>query len=89
MKVTNKLGEVPFYPENADQPIVSTTGPFVRSIAWFVVRGLREGVVPAEWATFIEDTVKPRLERVEGGAGARWRWPSTTSSGVCASGGNT
>ena len=70
VRVTNKLGEVPFYPENAERPTVSTVGPFEdNSIAWFVVRGDGSVNVP-EQSTFLDDTVKPRLERVEGVAGA-------------------
>ena len=30
VRVSNKLNEVPFYPENADQPIVSSSGPVDR-----------------------------------------------------------
>ena len=70
VRVTNKLAEVPSYPENALRPVVSTVGPFEdNSIAWFVVRGDGSVDVP-EQSTFLEDTVKPRLERVEGVAGA-------------------
>jgi len=38
VRVTNKLNEVPSYPDNADQPIVSSSGRFDRSIAWFVIK---------------------------------------------------
>ena len=68
VKVTNKLDEVLAYPQNAQRPVVSTVGRFDRSIAWFVIQG-SEGVYAPEQANFIEDTVKPRLERVSGVAG--------------------
>jgi HAE1 family hydrophobic/amphiphilic exporter-1 len=66
VKVTNKLNEVPFYPENADQPIVSTSGPFDRSIAWFVVKSDSDNVYLPHMQTLVEDMVQPRMERVEG-----------------------
>ncbi len=70
VRVTNKLAEVPSYPENALRPVVATVGPFEdNSIAWFVVRGDGSVHVPHQ-STFLEDTVKPRLERVPGVAGA-------------------
>ena len=69
VRVSNKLNEVPSYPQNAERPVVSTVGPFDdNSIAWFVVRGDGSVNVPA-MTTFLDDTVKPRLERVEGVAG--------------------
>ena len=69
VRVTNKLGEVPSYPDNAERPVVSNAGPFEdESIAWFIARG--DGSIDvAEQSTFLEDTVMPRLERVAGVAG--------------------
>lgn len=65
VRVTNKLNEVPSYPTNADRPVVSSSGPFDRAIAWFVIKG-DSGIDVEKHLTFFEDTVKPRLERVEG-----------------------
>jgi HAE1 family hydrophobic/amphiphilic exporter-1 len=65
VRVTNKLNEVPSYPENADRPIVASSGRFDRSIAWFVITG-DSTVDVAHMKTFIEDAIIPRLERVEG-----------------------
>lgn len=69
VRVTNKLNEVPFYPQNAERPVVASVGQFDRSIAWFTISGDESVYVP-HMSTFLEDTVKPRLERVEGVAGA-------------------
>jgi len=66
VKVTNKLNEVPTYPTNADRPVVSSSGQFEGAIAWFVIKADREGIFVPELQSFIEDMVKPRLERVEG-----------------------
>ncbi|MDH3214679.1 MAG: efflux RND transporter permease subunit [Candidatus Krumholzibacteria bacterium] len=65
VRVTNKLNEVPSYPDNADRPVVSSSGRFDRAIAWFVIKG-DSGVYVPHMLTFVEDVVKPRLERVEG-----------------------
>lgn len=66
VRVTNKLNEVPSYPENADRPVVSSSSRFDRAIGWFVIKSTDESVYVPHMATFIEDFVKPRLERVEG-----------------------
>jgi len=71
VKVTNKLNEVPSYPENADQPIVSTTGRFDRSIGWFVIKNIdpESEIYLPHMQQMVEDLVQPRFERVEGVAG--------------------
>ncbi len=70
VRVANKLSQVPSYPESAERPVVSTAGPFDSdAIAWFVV--LSDGSVNVpHLSTFLDDTVKPRLERVPGVSGA-------------------
>ncbi|MCB2231674.1 efflux RND transporter permease subunit [bacterium] len=66
VRVTNKLNEVPEYPENADRPVVTSTGNMENIIAWFVVSGTRDDIyVPHEYS-LIDEIVKPRLERVNG-----------------------
>jgi HAE1 family hydrophobic/amphiphilic exporter-1 len=66
IRVSNKLNEVPAYPENADQPIITTSGPFDNAIAWFVIKSTDSTIYLPHMKTFIEDMVKPRMERVEG-----------------------
>lgn len=65
VRVTNKLNEVPAYPDNAERPVITTTGPFDDAIAWFIITGDSSVYVP-HMKTFIEDMVAPRLERVPG-----------------------
>ncbi|MCH9030797.1 MAG: efflux RND transporter permease subunit [candidate division Zixibacteria bacterium] len=65
LKVTNKLAQVPSYPENADRPIVSATGPLEGAIAWFVIHSDGDIFVPSVYS-LIEEQVQPRMERVEG-----------------------
>lgn len=66
VKVTNKLNEVPSYPENADQPVVTTTGPFDAAIGWFVIKSLDGETYVPQVKSMIEDLVQPRMERVPG-----------------------
>lgn len=66
IRVSNKLNEVPGYPENAEQPVISTSGPFDGAIAWFVIKSDDSSIYLPHQKTFIEDYVKPRLERVKG-----------------------
>jgi HAE1 family hydrophobic/amphiphilic exporter-1 len=67
LKVSNKLNQVPQYPINADEPIIRATGEESDSIAFFVFRKTQgdPGNVVFE-KKFIEDNVKPRLERIPG-----------------------
>ncbi|MBD3258463.1 MMPL family transporter [candidate division GN15 bacterium] len=66
VKVTNKLNEVPTYPDDADRPVISTTTPFDRAIGWFIIKADTPDVYVPHLQTMIEDLVKPRMERVEG-----------------------
>ncbi len=65
VRVSNALTEVPAYPEAADQPVVATassTGPPLSIIA---IRS-PEGQPVAQYRTWIENDILPRLERIPG-----------------------
>ena len=64
VKVTNKLNEVPEYPDDADRPIVTTSSRFEGAIGWFVV--LSDSIYAPHLQDLTEDLIKPRLERVPG-----------------------
>lgn len=66
IRVSNKLNEVPSYPLNAEKPVITTSGPFDNAIAWFVIKSTDSTIYLPHMKTFIEDFVKPRMERVEG-----------------------
>jgi HAE1 family hydrophobic/amphiphilic exporter-1 len=66
VKVTNKLNEVPEYPETADRPVVTSTGQFDNVIAWFILTSQREGIYAPHQFSLADEYIKPRLERVEG-----------------------
>ena len=38
LKVNARLQQVPEYPENADQPVITTSDPSANAIAWFILR---------------------------------------------------
>ena len=56
VKVTNKLNEVRSYPENAERPVVSSSGQFENAIAWFAIKG-DSGVYVPHFQTMVEDLV--------------------------------
>jgi HAE1 family hydrophobic/amphiphilic exporter-1 len=39
-KVSNKLNQVPQYPENADEPVITTVNANANAIAWFILKPL-------------------------------------------------
>jgi len=67
LEVLNRLNRVPFYPEDADEPIISSVGGDSRAIAWFIIKpvdGNTRNI--ASYQDFIEDVVQTRYERVPG-----------------------
>jgi HAE1 family hydrophobic/amphiphilic exporter-1 len=69
LKVSNRLQQVPQYPDNADKPIIQSVGANASAIAWFCLLPSEtdgfDGDVTTLF-TFLEDFVKPELERVAG-----------------------
>jgi HAE1 family hydrophobic/amphiphilic exporter-1 len=66
VRVSNKLNEVPFYPESAEQPVVASTGLFDRTIAWFAISSTDDSIFVPGMKQVVEDMVVPRMERVKG-----------------------
>ena len=63
-QVSDKLRQVTDYPDEVDQPIVQATDTDMEGIiAWMILSGDRD---VAHLKTFIEEQVKPILERAEG-----------------------
>ena len=64
--VSDKLRQVSGYPEEVDEPTISATdNDMERTIAWIILYGKAGGDV-SHLKTFMEDNVKPILERAEG-----------------------
>jgi len=68
--VANRLDRVTGYPEEADEPTLSTFGTEDNSIAWFTLRraaGNTENLT--SYSGFLRDVVQDGIERVDGVAG--------------------
>ena len=62
--VINKLSQMPPLPEEADEPVVSLSNPMDREFAmWLVVRSHYGS---QRIRQFVEEDIKPQLERVDG-----------------------
>jgi HAE1 family hydrophobic/amphiphilic exporter-1 len=65
--VANRLDRVSDYPEEADEPILDTSGSDDSPIAWLILRRLPGNKRPIHtYRDFAEDVIKDRLERVPG-----------------------
>ncbi len=70
--VANRLDRVGDYPIEADEPTFSTAGSEDNPIAWMVLRKTNaDGGLMHVFGDFAEDTVKDRIERVNGIAEVR------------------
>lgn len=71
IEVMNRLNQVPRYPVDANEPVISVGGSdFGKVIAWFTISRKAGNETPIEsYQDFIEDTVVTRLERVPGVSG--------------------
>ncbi len=68
IEVLNRLNQVPRYPVDADEPVISVGGDdFSKVIAWWAITPQPGNTRPIEsYQDFVEDTVITRLERVPG-----------------------
>lgn len=68
IEVVNRLNQVPRYPADADEPIISVGGDsFDKVMAWWTILPKPDNKQPIEsYDDFIEDTVVTRMERVPG-----------------------
>ena len=65
--VLNRLNRVSGYPEDADEPVLSTVGERSRAIAWFIIKTQPDnGRDIVSYLDFVEDVVQTRFERVAG-----------------------
>ncbi len=68
--IANRLDRVTGYPEEADEPTLSTSGSEDNAIAWFVISRTADNTTPIHaFGDIVEDLVKDRVERVDGVAG--------------------
>ena len=67
VRVSNRLEQVPEYPEDADKPVILTSNKTDNAMAWFMLR--RRGDNRADMDSYFrlaDDYIKPQLERVLG-----------------------
>ncbi len=67
LRVSNKLDEVPKYPENVEKPVIKATGASSSPVIWLTLKtlpGNKKGI--NTYKTYFEDEVRQYLERVEG-----------------------
>ncbi len=67
LRVSNKLNEVPSYPENVEKPVITATGAATSPVIWMVLKAIDDNPnSPYTYRTFFENNVRQYLERIEG-----------------------
>lgn len=67
LRVSNKLNEVPSYPENVEKPIISATGAATSPVIWMVMKSMEGNPnSPYTYLTYFENNIRQYLERTEG-----------------------
>ncbi|CCH48285.1 efflux RND transporter permease subunit [Pseudodesulfovibrio piezophilus] len=67
LRVSNKLDEVPEYPDNADRPIVSATGASTSPVIWMILKTLPGNDREVQtYRTYFENDIRQYLERIKG-----------------------
>ncbi|QJB55147.1 efflux RND transporter permease subunit [Pseudodesulfovibrio sp. zrk46] len=67
LRVSNKLDEVPDYPDRADRPIVSATGASTSPVIWMILKTMPGNDREVQtYRTYFENDVRQYLERVKG-----------------------
>lgn len=64
--VSDKLRQVTDYPDEMDEPVMSATDDEFENIIGWMILSSQDGTDVAYLKTFVEDQVKPILERAEG-----------------------
>ncbi len=67
LRVSNKMNQVKRYPLDAEKPVIKSGGRQEEAIAWMILKGLEgyTGNLQHEY-DFLDEHVKPRLERISG-----------------------
>jgi HAE1 family hydrophobic/amphiphilic exporter-1 len=67
LRVSNKLNEVPSYPENVEKPVITATGAATSPVIWLIMK-TNEGNPRTidTYRTFFENEIRQHLERVSG-----------------------
>ena len=66
-RVSNKINEVSGYPDNVNEPVISSSGGSSRPIIWMQMKAIKgSGTNILTQRTFFENEVKQYIERIEG-----------------------
>lgn len=67
LRVSNKLNEVPSYPQNVEKPVINATGAAASPVIWMILRTAADNSNDVySYKTYFENEIKQYLERVEG-----------------------
>lgn len=67
LRVSNRLNQVKEYPDEADEPVISSANANSRAMAWFIFEPLEDNpIVIDTMRDFAEDVIKARFERIPG-----------------------
>jgi len=67
LRVSNKLNEVPSYPENVDKPIITATGAATSPVIWMVLKTTDDNQrSPYQYRTYFENNIRQFIERTTG-----------------------
>ena len=67
LRVSNKINEVPSYPENVKKPIINATGSATSPVIWMILKTAPGNDTPAStYKTYFENDIRQHIERVEG-----------------------
>ena len=69
LKVSNRLQQVPSYPDDADKPVIRSVNLEAGAIAWLILTPTEENPFTGDISTlldFADDFIKPEFERVTG-----------------------
>ena len=67
LEVLNRLNRVARYPDDADEPVISTVGGRSRAIAWFILKAVNGNARDIQsYQDYVEEVIQTRFERVPG-----------------------
>ncbi len=67
LEVLNRLNRVARYPDDADEPVISTVGGRSRAVAWFIIKAIDGNTRDIQsYQDYVEEVIQTRFERVPG-----------------------
>jgi len=67
VEVINRLNQVPSYPDDVDEPTISTVGGNARAIAWFIIKPAAGNDADiSSYKDYVEEVVQTRFEQLPG-----------------------